>query len=446
MTTLNNTRPLASASEIAEHYGRTNKSGGNYQIKCPCHAPHEGQGYNLSVKDAPGGGLLVHCFSRGCSFNDILAAFRRDGLSVTREWTYPGGKVVRRTDGTDPDYRKGRTFKHSDSQRTKGVPLLIRGDGPDFLVVITEGESDADAVLAADMKDVAAACFAGGWGNAGNADYSAIGGRNVAIWADNDKEGRTAQEAAARAAANAGAATVELVQWVGPECEGQGAADCKPALLEIFIEGRKSWEGPAVLDFDSRPAVNGAHEDIPGRREWEWRNLADAADLPAAVHLVNGLLIQGNITLWFAAVKTGKSRLLMGLLAAMSPGGPQFCGMDLAPTPTLLFTEEPPTAIGERVRDFGIPREACHYYNNAAALAMPAEDFAEEVYKAYRDNGGAFGLIAVDTLSAFVSCHDWNDYAAVGAAMSPLRQLARSLPNVAMLLLHHQNKAGGGGG
>ena len=155
------------------------------------------------------------------------------------------------------------------------------------------------------------------------------------------------------------------------------------------------------------------------KHDWQWRNLADAADLPAAVHLVNGLLINGNITLWYAPVKTGKSRLLMGLLAAMSPGGPQFCGMDLATTPTLLFTEEPPTAIGERVRDFGIPREANHRYNNAAALPMRPEVFADEVLTTYQNNNGEFGLIAVDTLGAFVNCGDWNDYAATGAAMSP---------------------------
>ena len=95
------------------------------------------------------------------------------------------------------------------------------------------------------------------------------------------------------------------------------------------------------------------------------------------------------------------------------------------------------------VRDFGVPA-GMHIANEASALAMRADDFVDEVYKAYHDNGGAFGLIAIDTLSAFVSCGDWNDYAAVGAAMSPLRQLARTLPNVAILLLHHQNKTGGG--
>ena len=373
MATLTDTRPLASASEIAAHYGRTNKSNGNYQIKCPCHAPHEGQGFNLSLKDTPGGGLLVHCFSRGCSFNDILDAFRRDGLSLGREWTYPNGKVVRRVDSAS--IPKGRHFKDSDSQSVKGVPLLIRGDGPDFLIVVCEGESDADAVLSAPLDGVAATCFPGGADNAGSADYSAVKGRRVAIWTDHDAKGAIAQQEAAKAAVKAGAASVELVRMVGKDGDGHGAADCTPAQLEISIEGRKTWEDPA---------------DIPERYNWLWRNLATFADIPAPVHLVNGLLIEGNITLWYAPSKTGKTRMLFGMLKSLAPGGPQFCGMDLPNLPALLFTEEPPNTIGERVRDYGIPESAMHIANEASALAMRPEDFAETVYREYQANGGGF--------------------------------------------------------
>ena len=37
------------------------------------------------------------------------------------------------------------------------------------------------------------------------------------------------------------------------------------------------------------------------------------------------------------------------------------------------------------------------------------------------------------------------DYAATGSALSPIRQLARSLPGASFLLFHHQNKTGGDG-
>ena len=180
-------------------------------------------------------------------------------------------------------------------------------------------------------------------------------------------------------------------------------------------------------------------------RDWGWMNLAEAADIPAPIHTVSGLLIEGKITLWWSPVKVGKSTTLMAMLKALSPGGPQFCGMDLAPTPALLFTEEPPDTVGEKVRNFGIPREAHHYFNSAAAMVMKPDDFADEVYRAYHDNGSGFGLIAVDTLASFVNCQDWNDYSATGAAMHPIRQLLRSLPGAAMLAMHHQSKAGGDG-
>ena len=183
-------------------------------------------------------------------------------------------------------------------------------------------------------------------------------------------------------------------------------------------------------------------DPLPVKHDWQWGDLGEFADLPAAVHLVNGLLIQGAITLWYAKVKSGKSRMLMGLLAAMSPGGPKFCGMDLPETRTLLFTEEPPTVLGDRVRDYKVP-PGMHIANQAAALALRPEVFAEEVKSAYDKHGRNFGLIAVDTIGAFVNCENWNDYTATRAAMAPLRRMLRDLPGVAILLLHHQNKAGG---
>ena len=405
-----------SAESIAHHYRPgVRPESGYFKIPCPA---HRGDDFNLHLGDAQDGGLILKCWSADCTFNEILRALQVDGLAIKRAWTYPNDKVVTRID------RGGSKDMGRNPGTTKGVELLITNDSKDALIVITEGESDRDAVLSAALPDVAAACFVGGAKMSGEADYGAVEGRRVAIWPDHDNEGATALLAAARACKAAGAAHVFAVDYVGEPDSKQGAADLNSFGIGLALNSDQLREWV----------------DAP-RRDWQWRDLGTFADIPAATHLVNGLLIEGNITLWYAPVKTGKSRLLMGLLAAMSPGGPQFCGMDLADTRTLLFTEEPPTAIGERVRDFEVPA-GMHMANEASALAMQADDFAEEVYTAYQANGGDFGLVAVDTLSAFVSNSDWNDYAATGAAMSPLRQLARSLPRVAILLLHHQNKGG----
>ena len=236
------TNTLATAYDIAAFYGSAKRpTNGNHMIKCPVHEVHEGQGLNLSVKDAPDGGLLLNCFSRSCSFNAILDAFRRDGLTVKREWTYPNGsKIVRRTDSAS--IPKGRHFKESDSQSVKNVPLLVRGDSPGALIVITEGESDADAILSADLDGVAATTFPGGAGSAGDADYSAVKGRRVCVWADGDEEGLKAQQEAALASMKAGAVSVELVGFMGELGDGVGEAADPSVPAASRVWGRSATE------------------------------------------------------------------------------------------------------------------------------------------------------------------------------------------------------------
>ena len=414
------TEAYQNAEAIANHYRPgVRPEGGWFKIPCPA---HRGDDDNLHLADAPDGGLILRCWSAACTFNDVITAFASDGMAVKRQWTYPNGKVVTRLD------RPGAPKDIKSPGSTRGVPLLISNDSPDALVAICEGESDRDAVLSAGLPDVAAACFVGGAKMSGEADYGAVKGRRVAIWPDHDNEGATALLAAAQACKQAGAANVYAVPYVGAPDSKQGAADLTPDMVAVFLGKLREWE-----------------DEHQTRIDWQWRNVGDFASEPAPVHTVSGLLIEGGITLWWAPVKTGKSTALMAMLKALSPGGPTFCGMNLDPTPTLLFTEEPPAVMGERVRQFDIPVAGGHFANSASAMVLSPDDFAEEVYRAYQDHGGSFGLVAVDTLSAFINCGDWNDYAATGSALSPIRQLARSLPGASFLLFHHQNKTGGDG-
>ena len=117
----------------------------------------------------------MRCWSTGCTYNEVLAAFQVDGLAIERNHRYSNGKTVTRID------RPGLPKKISSEGTTKGVPLLITNDSPDALIVITEGESDRDAVLSANLPNVAAACFVGGAKMAGDAKYSKVNGRRVAI-------------------------------------------------------------------------------------------------------------------------------------------------------------------------------------------------------------------------------------------------------------------------
>ena len=235
---------------IASHYrpGATLRKG---WLRIPCPS-HNGKDNNLAVAVGTDGGLILKCHSLGCSYNSILAAFRRDGLEIERTWTYPGGKSVHRTDTPD------RNKRFLSPGTTKGVRLLIRSDKPGNTLVIVEGESDADALVSAGLEGVTAASWVGGAGRARDADYSAAEGRRVVVWGDNDREGQAAALWAAQKCYLSGAESVRIVEPVGPE-KG-GAADLKPEDIRLAIDGARIADRPAspvVLGTDAPVAQNG---------------------------------------------------------------------------------------------------------------------------------------------------------------------------------------------
>ena len=229
------TSKVANAFEIAQHYlPGAPRSGDYYRVPCPAHG---GTGNNLSVGDGDDGGLILKCFSTECSYKEIVAAFARDGLTLYRTWTYCNGKTVNRKDTPDgnKDFRSEGT--------TKGVPLLLRGGNAESLVVVVEGEADADAILASGAN-VTAACYVGGAGMAASADYDAVKGRDVAVWPDNDEQGIKAANAAAQASAEAGAASVSWINPPGKSGSGFGAADDPPVMIKMRIGAKQPWESP----------------------------------------------------------------------------------------------------------------------------------------------------------------------------------------------------------
>ena len=221
---------------IASHYrpGATLRKG---WLRIPCPS-HKGRGDNLAISMGADGGLIMKCHSRQCPYNDILEAFRRDGIEIERTWTYPGGKRVHRTDAP------GKPKQIRSVGTTKGVGLLIRNDNEGNRLVIVEGESDSDALVSADLEGVAAACWVGGAGRARDADYSAVAGRSVVVWGDNDPEGQASALCVARKCYLSGAVNVRIIAPVGPE-KG-GAADLKHEDMRRAIDGAMVADRPTV--------------------------------------------------------------------------------------------------------------------------------------------------------------------------------------------------------
>ena len=259
---MNTTKFYHSAETIAHHYRPgTRPESGYFKVPCPAHG---GTDNNLHLADAPDGGLILRCWSTGCTFNEILRALQVDGLAIERNHRYSNGKTVTRID------RPGLPKKISSEGTTKNVPLLISNDSEDALIVITEGESDRDAVLSAGLQHVAAACFVGGAHMAGDANYGAVKGRRVAIWPDNDNEGQAALLAASLACEKAGAAHVYAVDYVGEPDSKQGAADLNSVGIELHLRAERlearEWSAQSFrlvwvdLAESTRPGPNPGHD------------------------------------------------------------------------------------------------------------------------------------------------------------------------------------------
>ena len=297
-----------SAQDIAQHYraGARPDPSGYYAIPCPA---HRGKDANLKLKDAPDGGLVAICWSGGCTYNAILDAFAQDGLTLKRTWQYPGGpsnpgkSVIRRDSPnpqreSDPQARPRSKDMGKNFGPNKGLPLLIRNDSPNALIVITEGESDADAVLSANLDGIAAASFAGGSKVAKDADYSALQGRRVAIWLDNDEVGQGAIEKIAWANHDAEAAEILLIPMVGESGDGLGAADLTPSMVEVFISKATPWVPSGIEPAGASPPGNGAPKNGqfgPSPTDWadllvaEYPNRFAAVDKTFAVCSEHGL-------------------------------------------------------------------------------------------------------------------------------------------------------------
>ncbi len=231
---------------IASHYrpGATLRKG---WLRIPCPS-HKGEDNNLAISVGADGGLIMKCHSRQCSYNDILEAFRRDGIEIERTWTYPGGKRVHRTDAP------GKPKQIKSVGTNKGVGLLIRNDNEGNRLVIVEGESDSDALVSADLEGVTAACWVGGAALARDADYSAVAGRSVVVWGDNDRQGQASALHAAQKCYLSGAENVRIVAPVGPE--KAGAADLTPEDM------RRAIDGAMVVDRPTEPVVLGADAPV----------------------------------------------------------------------------------------------------------------------------------------------------------------------------------------
>lgn len=125
-------------------------------------------------------------------------------------------------------------------------------------VIVCEGEKAADAAAEL-LPDHVAITSPNGAQSAHKADWGALAGRDVTLWADNDDEGRGYAAAVARALCGI-AAAVKVASTPAGACEGWDAAD---ALAEGWDQARAVALIAAAVPVpsDNAPSPDAANDD-----------------------------------------------------------------------------------------------------------------------------------------------------------------------------------------
>lgn len=228
------------------------------RMRCPVHAGAENPTSLALWIDRHGNPdrIAAYCHARLCDYADIAKA----GMDLFGIELNPSSEA--RYEVARWDYRntKGervyavrwnttcKDFKSKVTREPKGVrgPFFVRlyndrGDGP---VVLCEGEKAAQSVADAGMT---AASYLGGAKQAGKAVYSPLQGRDVVIWADDDREGR---EAAAARALQGIAASIRAVD-MPEENSHADAADFPAEMRRSMVAAALSYMPPTSEVIES---------------------------------------------------------------------------------------------------------------------------------------------------------------------------------------------------
>ena len=261
-------KPRAETIALAQASHR--RTGGRWLIPCPA---HQGEDLNCSIWDGENG-LGAKCWSRDCTYADIMAAVgvqlpegrRPTSYFKIAEYQHPDGvaRPVYRRDYPN-DFEAGIPCDHVTNLRNKtlcgkmsthkhvwgsgspeGCYLLAWGeDAPDNRLLIVEGEKAALAGIAAglDRQGYTPVSWRGGTNSAGKVNWDLAKGRNVVLWPDADSPGAKAMDTAGLMATAAGAASVLLVEVTSLE-QGADLADIPAASLIPMIEAAPAWDPP----------------------------------------------------------------------------------------------------------------------------------------------------------------------------------------------------------
>ncbi|OYD85733.1 hypothetical protein CHT98_02945 [Azospirillum brasilense] len=354
------TDEMAAASEAAATGAPAPKDGGMViwepLLPVPDDAPRAIPPHRLgkpsakwAYRDANGDLLGMVCrFDRGDGGKDVVPlVFARNTATGETAWRWQAFPTPR------PLYGLDRLAAH-----------------PDAPVLVVEGEKAADAAAPLFPGHIAVTS-PGGSKAADKADWSALAGRRVVIWGDNDPPGRSYAEAVARLALAAGAPSIAMVQVPAGWPTAWDLAD-KPPPGVMADDLRDLLENAVPFDATgSAKPGNGAAPDPESisARAWGERSIEPTEWLL-------GPFAKTTRAMLSAPSGVGKTNFALALAAHLAAGLDFLHWTAHRPARVLYIDGEMPCElIQQRVRDaerrLGRPVEGLYVLAKDAEPDMP---------------------------------------------------------------------------
>jgi hypothetical protein len=167
---------------------------------------------------------------------------------------------------------------------------------------------------------------------------------------------------------------------------------------------------------------------------------ADLEKLPPVQWRVKGVLISEGIGALFGASGSGKSFLVIDLLAAVAAGRDWF-GYRVTPCPVLYVGLEGESGIAQRIQAHqkknGSLSDGFRFLLQSLDIRIAAD--RADLVRAARAAGFSNGILAIDTLNRAAPGADENDSAAMGLIIGALKALQAELGGL-VLAVHHTGK------
>lgn len=230
----------------------------------------------------------------------------------------------------------------------------------------------------------------------------------------------------------------------------QAAIDCheqnysKEETIELLKPATFRFEG----DWDSEDlkTINSAYERDPKHPPrkvescFKFKHPTELSDEAEEIPwLVDGLLIQGGISIFAGSPKSGKSTITRQLAMAVSRGG-KFFGREVTKGNVLyLALEEQENLIGAQLKHIGLKKEDNIMMHVGPIGQGNVNDNLRQAIETYDSD-----LVIIDTMLLMAGLENSNDYNETYKVISRYRNIARETGSH-IILIHHKNKNQDGG-